>query len=86
MKAVDRRLGGDMVNERGGRVRKGVEGRRMRHRRAVSSRPLAAKGDVAAEEIFLSLRVARSPVFVGASERGRDAGSSVIFTRNQSAE
>jgi hypothetical protein len=43
MKAVNRRLGGNILNERKGRLWEEVGGRNMRHRRAVLS-TLAAKG------------------------------------------
>ena len=53
MKAVDGRLGGDIVNKRDGKVREGVvDGWRTRHRRVVSSQRWQRKGMLLARKSF----------------------------------
>jgi hypothetical protein len=51
METVDRRLGSDILNEGDGRF-KDVEGGRMRHRRAATTRYWQRKGALAGKKNF----------------------------------
>jgi hypothetical protein len=52
MKAVDRRLGGEILNKRDGRVREDVEGRGTRHRKSLDAD--SERGLLLAENLYES--------------------------------